>query len=86
MRRRANYGNGCCRGLTPRFPYPRAIYHPTAEAYSDELRLSFYTHRNYIIFFHKNQYIISFKIYVKITKINTYQLLTISIFYGIILQ
>ena len=86
MRRRANYGNGCCRGFTPRFPHPRAIYRPTAEVYFGELRLSFLNiHHNYITSFYKNQYIISLKIYVKIDKIHAFQLLTIAIFYGIIL-
>ena len=38
------YGNGCCRGFSPQFPYPRMhrqAVHPTTRISADETRYSF---------------------------------------------
>lgn len=44
------YGNGCCRGFSPQFPYPRIhrqAVHPTTRKSADETRYSFVSYTFY---------------------------------------
>ena len=46
-----NYGNGCCRGFSPRFPYPRSLSRPIARVLPAPNRVYSFFHSYYTVFF-----------------------------------